>query len=740
MSRRLYAIALVDDPTARLRLFACSDGMIAAVPGAGLNVAVVGAWTRRLGVALLDEVQADVQPAPPLGSLATVVIVADARVGDLARTYAQAVGAPAVAALEPDAVAAEVAIAAGARSATLVVLNDALDEPLVSAVDRGNSERVRRGRAPLTVGIVTAFDLPKLAWLLAKTLVLLDPPAWPDAAIGRFDGVRGEATRRPLDGSRAPTAMDEPWNDPRTLAQSVVGHGVAFDLSLGDVVLCGHLDPPLPAVRRAVAPSCFHDGICFRLAREGGPTVRRYAHDATPLVWGIDSCGVVPFRGNAFGDGSSYALALLAGSAVAVIGPYLTMTTSGLAARAFEALLEDGWSTGEIGAALGCIDDNSTGFAPYLVLGSPDVRLAGRPGRSHARRPDGAFDISLAGSDVVAVDLPPESRELREVVGDDGGEAWTDALARRVDAPARAAVVLAFDRPQRFAGWVRLGDANAARAALAERCDELERRLGVLAGYEFAKPDAPRAEAFRDVVRDAAVALRAPHMVRASAAGAFGWQRAHESLPTLEESVARGFIAAVVEHDVSFDRESENGFVPGTLRRTGRLCHVCGGTLYEAADRWAADEDYQRIKATCPNCFGVELRLTTSSLAPVRIAAAADGTTFRVRVTLRSDSGRALCATVAAAPRRGPRDHAVGPLVVHVPERGDASVDLEFPSSRCGVVTHRILVLCEGAAELYTVVDPGAASSAAMSSRRVTVVGSAAPPAQGRPAGLNQTG
>lgn len=740
MSPRLRAIALVDDPAERLRLFACADGTVAAVPRAGLNAAVVTAWVRRFGLALVDEVPPDASPASPLASLATVVLVADARVDPLARAYAEAVGAPAITATESDAIAAAVAAAPRARSATLVLLNDALDEPLVEAVERGNAERVRGGRAPLTVGMVTAFDLPKLAWLLAKTLVLLGSPVPSEASIGRFDGVRGAATLRPLGGAEPLGPAREPWADPGTLAQSVVAHGAAFDLSLGDVVLCGHLDPPPPAARTAVAPSCFHDGVCFRLGREGGPTVRRRAHEATPLVWGIDSCGVIPFRDNAFGDGSSYALALLAGAAVAVIGPYLTMTTSGSAGRVFEALLETGWSTGEIAAALGCVDDNTIGFAPYLVLGSPDLRLATPPIQTADPPQDGEFQILPEGRDTVAVNLPPESRELREVVADDGGEAWNEALARRVEAPGRAALVVAFDGPKRFAGSLRLGDARKARGALAKRCDELDRRLGVLAGYGFAASEASLAEAVRALVRDTALTLRAPYLVRATAVGALRWVGAREALSKLEESIARRFVAAVVEHDVSFDRESENGFVPGPLRRTDDRCHVCGGTLYVAVDRWAADEGFRRLKATCPNCFGVAMRLATSSLASVGIAGAREGTAFRVRVTLRSGVDGPLRAIVAAAPRRGPREDAAGPLFVDVPERREASVGLRFPSSSRGVVTYRILVLCEGAAELYTAVDPGAPSSSATSAKPATVVGSAAGPGQGRPDGLSQTG
>ena len=449
---------------------------------------------------------------------------------------------------------------------------------------------------------------------------------------------------------------------------------------------------------------------------------------------------MIPFRNNAFGDGSSYALALLAGSAVAVVGPYLTMTTSGLAGRVFEALFENGWSTGEIAAALGCVDDNTSGFAPYIVLGSPDFQLVPRPVKAADLPRDGVLRVCPEGRDTVAVDLPPQPPALREVVADDGDEAWGKALARRVEAPGRAALVVAFDGPQRFVGTLRLDDARKARAALADRCDELDRRLGVLVGYDFAAPEASLAGAVRALVRETALTVRAPYLLRAATAGALRWARAIEALRKLEESVALRFVTAVVERDVSFDRESENGFVPGPLRRTDERCHVCGGTLYVGIDRWAADEDYTRLKATCPNCFAVAMRLTSSSLASVGIAHAREGAVFSVRLTLRPGVERPLRAIVAAAPRRGPREHAVGPIVVDVADRREACVGLGFPSSSRGVVTYRILVLCEGAAELYTAVDPGAPSSAATCAKPVTVVGSAAGPGQGRLDGLNQTG
>jgi hypothetical protein len=740
MSRRLHAIALVDDAAEHLRLFESAVGPGAVVPRAGLNAALVTAWARRFGLAFLQEVPADARPGLPLASVPTVVVVVDPRVASLARSYADAVGAPVVLAEDLGSVACAVAAASSARSATLVLLNDVFDEALIEAISRGNAERVRRGGLPLTVGIVTAFDPPKLAWLLVKTLACLDLPTPRDAAVGRFDGVSGAATLRSLDGSITAAETGEPWTDRRTIAQSVVAHGVAFDLSLGEVVLCSHLDPPLPAARTAIAPSCFHDGICFRLARDEGPTLRRRATEVTPLVWGIDSCGAIAFRNNAFGDGSSYTLALLAGSAVAVIGPYLTLTASGLAARAFEALLENGWSTGEIAAALSSVDDNTVGFAPYVVLGSPDLRFVGLPAGAPEADEDGAFLVRADGRDTVALELPDGVTGLRDVVADDGGEAWSAALARRVDAPGRAALVVAFDGPRRFAGSLRLGDAGPARTALAERCDELDRRLGVLAGYGFAAQDASLVESVRASLRETAQTLRAPYAVRATAVGALRWVRAAETMRALEVSVARHFLDVVVERDVSLDRESENGFIPGPLRRGNEHCHCCAAALYVAVDRWVADRNYHRLKATCPNCFGVSMRLVTSPLAPVGIAGAREGDSFRLRVTLRSGVDRPLHALVAAAPRRGPAQDAAGPVPVAVPEGHEVCAEFRFPPATGGVKTYRVLVLCEGASELYTAFDPGGPTSASTSPNAVTVVGLRPGPGQPRPYGLNQTG
>ena len=739
MNSWLRAIALVDDPAERLRLFEGADGVVAAVPRAGVDAALVTKWARRFGLALLRDVPAGPDLASPLASLPTIVIVVDPRVASLARCYADAVGAPLVTAENPAAVALAVATEPSASSATLVLLNDVFGEELVAAINRGNAERISRDGRPLTAGIMTAFDRPKLAWLLAKTLACLGLPAPPpDAAVGRYDGLSNAATLRTLAGPVITGEDSEPWTDERTIAQSVLAHGVAFDLSLGEVVLCSHLDPPLPAARTAISPSCFHDGICFRLARHEGPTLRRRAAEVTPLVWGIDSCGAIPFWNNAFGDGSSYALALLAGSAVAIVGPYLTLTSSGLAARAFEALLENGWSTGEIAAALGSLDDNTVGFAAYVALGSPDLRFVELPARASHAADDGTVTVHVDGRDTVAVELPNRDRSLRDVVADDSSEVWSAALARRVDAPARTALVLAFDRPRRFTGELRLGDAGPARRELAEWCDELDRRLGVLAGYGFAARDSSRTESVRASVRETAEILRAVYAVRAATAGAFRCARVGEAVRALEGSVARHFLEAVIEHDVSFDRESENGFIPGPLHRGDKQCHGCAAALYVAVDRWAADPSYHRLKATCPNCFGVSIRLATSPLAPVGISGASDGDSFLLRVTLRLRVDGPLIALVAVAPRRGPAHNSAGPVVVTVSQGHEVPVEFRFPPASGGVVTYRVLVLCDGAAELYTVFDRGDTSTST-SSRSVTVAGSAPGPGQGRPRGLNQT-
>jgi len=76
--------------------------------------------------------------------------------------------------------------------------------------------------------------------------------------------------------------------------------------------------------------------------------------------------------------------------------------------------------------------------------------------------------------------------------------------------------------------------------------------------------------------------------------------------------------------------------------------------------------------------------------------------------------------------------------VVTVSQGHEVPVEFRFPPASGGVVTYRVLVLCDGAAELYTVFDRGDTSTST-SSRSVTVAGSAPGPGQGRPRGLNQT-
>jgi hypothetical protein len=705
---RGFSIALVDGPADELGLLLDGDHVLATVPRTGLNEAVVRDWAGRFGVAMRADVPPDVRPAGAIGSLATAVLAPDPPVEGLAGAYASAVGAPLVPVADPDALAAAIATEPSASSATVVLRSERLDHHLIDALARGNAERVQSGRPPLAIGMVAAFDPPKLAWLLAKTLVCLGLTASRDAAIGRFDGISNTVTTRSLGGGAAATARSEPWIDRRTVAQSVVAHGAAFDLGLGDVVLCSHLDPPLPAERTAVAPSCFHDGICFRLARGDGPTTRRPAHEATPLFWGIDSCGTIPLRDNSFGQGSSYAFALLAGSAVAVIGSYLALTTTGLAARAFEALLEAGWSTGEIAVALGGVDHNAADFNPYVCLGSPDLRLA-PAGTTPGRLEHEVVPVRADGSDTVAIELAAGRPEIRDVVDDDGDDAWRSAFARRVDAPGRSALVVAFDGPRRFAGELRLADAGRARGALVQRCDELGRHLGMLACHEFAGAHAARISALRASVAEAAATARAEYAVRAIPAAAQRLRSVGHELPALQESVAESFVQTVLERDVSFDRESENGFVAGELRRARESCHVCDGPLYVALDRWAADERQLRLKATCPNCFGVAMRPETSPLASVEVDGEAAGGAFRLRVRPRSAVDRPLSALVAAAPRRGGADGRAGVVAVAVPASGEVEAELEFGVTGGGVVTYRILVLCEAAAELYTAFDRSSA-------------------------------
>jgi hypothetical protein len=95
---------------------------------------------------------------------------------------------------------------------------------------------------------------------------------------------------------------------------------------------------------------------------------------------------------------------------------------------------------------------------------------------------------------------------------------------------------------------------------------------------------------------------------------------------------------------------------------------------------------------------------------------------------------------VPGAPGRGPAEHAAGPLPVAIDAGRQAEAEFLLPLSRGGVVTYRVLVLCDGAAELYTAVDPGGVSSSASTSKVLTVVGSGPGPGQARPEGLYHTG
>ena len=132
------------------------------------------------------------------------------------------------------------------------------------------------------------------------------------------------------------------------------------------------------------------------------------------------------------------------------------------------------------------------------------------------------------------------------------------------------------------------------------------------------------------------------------------------------------------------------------------------------------DREYVRHKATCPNCFGVVLRLPTSPLASVGISASTVDGTFHLRVAPRSRADQPVRALVAVAPRRGPATHARGPTPVTVPAAGESQVDFELPAAVAGVVTYRVLVVCDGAVELYTAIDRAAPTRVGVSLRTRT--------------------
>ncbi len=284
-----FAVHVAEGRTEPLALRSDAGRFVASIGSAGLNRPAVVRWLERHEIPLLTEAPAGPRGplSDPLVRLATLVVCVDPRVRDLAALYARSIGADLREARAPEDVVAEIEQSRHRESVSLFVLNDRLEERLCQAVAEGNRRRRIAGRAALSYGFLSAFTPAQLAWLIVKSWALFLQPRAESAGFAQWDFSTPRAVvrvRSARTGATRSLQLDAPWIADSVAVLGLRAHGASFDAAMGRVALCGHLDPPLPRERTLRAPSCFHDGVCFRMkAAQDAPTELLKAVDASPL-------------------------------------------------------------------------------------------------------------------------------------------------------------------------------------------------------------------------------------------------------------------------------------------------------------------------------------------------------------------------------------------------------------------------------------------------------------------------
>jgi hypothetical protein len=700
----MHAIELIEDGPTPLVLHEEEGALRLGLVLSGLDEAIVRKWLARIGNGIDTRASA--------ASLATLVVCTDRRVEALAREYATAVGAP-FALVAPAGLEAMVEETDEATSVTAFLLADALDEALLHSFWRANRGRARRRLRQLPFGLMTGLTSAHLAWLVAKTLIWLSRPR-PLAQFGfaDYDGFAGRGSFRTLSGgqSAAPARPLEPadWSSDATHLASLFTHSVSFDAQLGKLALCGHIPGLESRQRSAGAPSCFFDGVCFRLdGSPGAPTAKLEAVEASPLLWFLNGCGAVPLAGSAFGVGTGYAHGLLAGAALSLLGSHITQVTNHWRNTVYGALLATGATTGESALALSRLAEEDGGFHPYPLLGSPDLRLAAeRPLEPVAwRNRVGRFEPRGAARWALRVSLPKGLRRPPVTLGDDGGTVWQEAEWQALDSGGRPGAVFVFEPPRDLEGWVELGPDRGRDERLRDEAAELRRRLRVLRLYEFAQEEAARIDACEGLCERLLETLAADTLVRRRTHAAALLAILTPALDELQSAVCGRFVAQVLSRDFNLDRESHNGFVPGTVRRTRRLCRACGSALFAAVDRWSENLDYRRTKRLCANCFGVSMALDTSPVrvSPLRLLRGGEAGDVALALRLRNASATLQRAWVAAAPRHGASASSPHPFSLDLEGGASARRTLRFDLGPRppGTQSLRVMVLAAAAAQFH---------------------------------------
>jgi len=719
-----FAVRLDERAGQPLSLSAEGGRAVATLRPVGLKRAVVAEWLRRCHVpVLLDSPPAGATLEPfTLLPVSTIVVCADERISDIAALYARSVDAPVRIVRSPEEATAAID-ASTASSATFFVLNDRLTEPLCHAAAAAS------GRRPgFTYGFMSAFTPEHLGWLIVKSWALFLRP-FPDTvgfADWTFSGPAATARVRFTDSGRTSEARaDEPWRSSAVTMLSIRGHGAPFDLSLGDVVLCGQLDPPLPAHRRLRAPSCVHNDTCFRMkSAENAPSVRFKAVDAAPLVWCLDSCASVPFADSAFGEGTSYVFGLIAGAAVGVIGPFLDLSTHGSMSRDCEAVLATGGTLGEV-AATACRLEPAGGFDKFLLIGSPDLRLL-PVRRLEGRRHEGAIVYEPRGQRQLSfrLGLPADVASPVSVVGDDGGAHWSGAHAHVLEHGTQRDLLVVLEHPVDLDGSLRVGLGEAREERLVQLIDEAAQvadNLGALRLYPFATSAGDSAARCRRLARLLREVASQPRRLRCHIDASVVLAHLMIALDDLHRRIAAGFVAAVATHDVNLDRFAADRFDLLPTARSVERCPTCGGIVYVTLTRWRRKPSYQRRWVQCPNCSGISMTLVHSPLSITAPVAARDGDALAVSLQIANRSDSPVHAIVAGQARQGVPAAAAGPLSLSLAPGHVEDVRFTVPlgSHDAGVLSYRVVVLCRAGVEfvalkhVLTPIDKAAVAAAA---------------------------
>jgi hypothetical protein len=724
-----FTIRLDEGQSEPLTLRLEAGRVVAGLRAIGLNRRTALRWLERHEISCIAGTsQADGERLPaPLLQLTTIVICADSRVRDIATLYAQATGTPFCLAQSPAEVSAAIEQAEFHESVSIFLLNERFEEPLCQAVVEANRRRRAAGKAALAYGFLTAFTPEQLAWLVVKSWVLFLRPHAARVGFAQWDFSNAAATvrfRSALTGATYVQRNEAPWLDDEITMLGLRAHGAPFDVSMGRVVLCGKLDPPLPAERTLRAPSCFHDDVCFRMkAEENAPTEVLRAVNASPLVWCLDSCASLPLTGNAFGNGTSYAFGLVAGSAVGVIGPFLDVMTQGTMNRHCEALLATGATLGQVAAAA-CSLEESHGFDKFLLIGSPDLRFL-PVSRLEPQREGEKWRYRLCGERQYAwrLAIPPDLRPPVYVVGNDGGAHWERAQCHWSEDGANRDLVITLDEPAGVDGWLLLGSEGKSNKQLCREATQLQDNLKVLTLCPFAAPASATIERCLTLNRLLRRVVRATERVQSRLDATVLMGNLQLALNALHREVADAFLAQVAAHDVNLDRIPCYGFDLEPTERTSQSCPICGVALYVTQTVWRRKRSYVRRWSQCVNCSGVAMVLKDSPLAirpPVALADP-DGMSLSIALEIGNTADLPVQAMVAGLARKGSPDDAAGPVNLFIPPGVTTSLRFSTPldPGRPGVISYRLLLLCDAGVELFAlkhVVEPVAATVFAQTS------------------------